>query len=88
MLINNNASHLACFTMLALLGACAVKPDQPRQFIAETAACMNYRAMMVTPMPPSEIQRLKAACEQSRLDAQTKKELPQEESAPRSQLRP
>ncbi|MEN5146510.1 hypothetical protein [Brevundimonas diminuta] len=86
--MNHNASHLACFTMLALVGACAVKPDQPRQSIAETAACMNYRAMMVAPMPPSEIQRLKAACEQSRLDPQTKKAPLQEESAPRSQLSP
>jgi len=82
--MNHNASHLACFTMLALVGACAAKPDQPGRSIAETTACMNYRAMMVAPMPPSEIQRLKAACEQSRLDPQTKKESPQEECAPGS----
>lgn len=71
--MNRTASHLACCTMMTFVGACAAKLDKPPQPIAETAACMNYRAMMVAPMPPSEIKRLQAACEQSRLEPQTQK---------------
>lgn len=33
----------------------------------QTWECMNYHAMMTAPMAPDAMQRLKAACEQSRL---------------------
>lgn len=32
----------------------------------ETAACMNYRAMMTAPMPPDVMQRLQEKCAASR----------------------
>ena len=60
-----NAKTLALTTLAAtVLGACATAPQpQPTQ---ESRECMEYRAMMTAPMPPSEHQKLREACERTK----------------------
>lgn len=58
------AKTLALTTLAAtILAACATTP-QPK-LPQETRECMEYRAMMTAPMPPSEHQKLREACERS-----------------------
>ena len=50
------------------LSACASarQEDRPRQMSqAAEQACGTYRAMMTAPMPPSEMGKLRIACEEA-----------------------
>jgi starvation-inducible outer membrane lipoprotein len=49
---------------LIALTACTSTPKENQ--LVETQACMTYRSMMVAPMPPTEHERLRLACEQSK----------------------
>lgn len=53
------------FLFIALLYGCA--SASPKMH-TETQACMNYHSMMTAPMPPDAMQRLKQACEASKVD--------------------
>lgn len=46
------------------LSACSSMPQENQ--IIETHECRQYRTMMTAPMPPSEHERLKEACENSK----------------------
>ncbi|MFC6053538.1 hypothetical protein A6M14_07460 [Acinetobacter sp. Ac_877] len=54
--------YLTIFICLGL-SACATQPS--KNILQETKECAQYRAMMTAPMPPSEHEKLKVACEQS-----------------------
>ena len=54
------------FLLISLLYGCA--STSPKMH-TETQACMNYRSMMTAPMPPDAMQRLKQACEASKVDS-------------------
>ncbi|MFJ2332690.1 MULTISPECIES: putative periplasmic lipoprotein [Pseudomonas] len=54
---------LAALTLL--VGCSANQPKQPE--LNDTQACMTYRSMMTAPMAPDAMQRLREACEQSRV---------------------
>ena len=64
--MNRAIVYIASACILALTSACASQQKPLTDTIEETPACMNYRAMMTAPMPPSEVQRLRVACEESR----------------------
>jgi hypothetical protein len=51
---------LSCIGLIA----CSAMQKQTQQL--ETTECMNYRAMMTAPIPPTEHARLKDACERSK----------------------
>ena len=54
---------LASLTAVFLTGCACHSHKLPKH---ETAACMNYRAMMTAPMPPDAMQRLQEKCAASR----------------------
>ena len=54
------------FLFIAFLYGCA---STSPKIHTETQACINYRSMMTAPMPPDAMQRLKQACEVSKVDS-------------------
>ena len=44
-----------------LLGCTTAELQQP----SSSAACLQYRGMMTAPLPPEQMQQLKAACDAS-----------------------
>lgn len=64
-------SFLLCSLPLMLAGCgSSPKPVERSPFSEETLECSNYRGMMTAPMPPSEVEKLRVACEQSRARTQ------------------
>lgn len=53
----------ASLTAVFLAGGTCHSHEPPKH---ETAACMDYRAMMTAPIPPDAMQRLQEKCAASR----------------------
>ncbi|AYH00645.1 hypothetical protein F6Q07_05715 [Pectobacterium parmentieri] len=53
---------IASVTLLVIACSSSAKKSP----LDETPECMKYRSMMIAPLPPAEMMRLKNQCEQSR----------------------